>query len=321
VVAKKICKNPDLKSLLTSYIESQKGGSPTDATIFWVSKRPKEIAQNFNQIHNQSISNGLVKRLLNELGYSYRKQSKQLATGIYAQRNAQFEIITTLILTMSLKSPIISIDCKKKERLGNLYRDGKCYTQAPIKVYDHDYDYLSEGKVIPHGIYDLQANKGYISIGGSSETADFVIDNLRWWWTEYGIYLYPDANNILLLCDAGGANSYRHHIFKDRLLALSKELGMSFIVAHYPPYSSKWNPIEHQLFCHVHHAMSGVVFSDYQTVKERIEATSTKRGLNVTVRLNLQLYQTGIKVDKILKENQRVRHHPIIPELSYRIYP
>lgn len=131
----------------------------------------------------------------------------------------------------------------------------------------HDYDYLSEGKVIPHGIYDLQINKGYISIGNSAETADFVIDNLRWRWTEHGMHLYPDATNIYVLCDAGGANSYRHHIFKDRLLKLAQELGMSFIISHYSPYASKWNPIEHRLFCHVHHAMSGVVFSDYQTVK------------------------------------------------------
>ena len=146
--------------------------------------------------------------------------------------------------------------------MGNFYRDGKCYTQAPIKVYDHDYEYLSEGKVIPHGIYDMQANKGYISIGNSTETADFVVDNLLWWWTEHSIHLYPDAKNILLLCDAGGANSYRHHFFKDRLIALCEQTGLSIIVSHYPPYSSKWNPIEHRLFCHVHQAMSGVVFSD-----------------------------------------------------------
>nr|WP_298362922.1 hypothetical protein [Runella sp.] len=99
----------------------------------------------------------------------------------------------------------------------------------------HDYEYLSEGKVIPHGIYDIQANKGYISIGNSAETADFAVDNLLWWWTEHGIHLYPDAKNILLLCDAGGANSYRHPIFKDRLIALCEQIGLSIIVSHYPP--------------------------------------------------------------------------------------
>ena len=114
---------------------------------------------------------------------------------------------------MSLKSPVLSIDCKKKERLGNLYRNGKCFCTKGVKVYDHDYEHLSKGKVIPQGIYDMQANKGYVSIGGSNETSDFIVDNLLWWWWEYGIHQYPDAKNILLLCDAGGANSYRHFVF------------------------------------------------------------------------------------------------------------
>ena len=305
-----------------SYIQGCKAGSPIDSRIFWVSKKPKEITQGFNQAYKQTISNGSVKRLLKELGYGYRKLSNQLATGSYANRNEQFEIITTLMLIMSLESPIISIDCKKKERLGNLYREGKCYSQLPIKVYDHDYDYLSEGKVIPHGIYDLQANTGYISIGNSSETADFVIDNLRWWWTEYGIHHYPDASNLLLLCHAGGGNSYRHYIFKARLLALSTELGIAIIVAHYPPYASKWNPIEHRLFSHMHQAMNGVVFSSYQIVKERMEATSTKTGLTVIVRLNLKKYQKAIKVDKsMITTSNRIQRHLRISDLNYRIIP
>lgn len=304
---------------MIAFIERFKAGSPTEPSVFWVSKKPKELAKLFNQEYEDSISHGSFKRLLIEVGYGYRKQSKQLATGTYCRRNEQFAIITQLI--MSTKSPIISIDCKKKERLGNLYREGRCYCKAPIKVYDHDYDYLSDGKVIPHGIYDLQANKGYISIGNSAETADFVMDNLRWWWTEHGMHLYPDASNIYLLCDAGGANSYRHHIFKDRLLGLAQELGLSLVISHYPPYASKWNPIEHRLFCHVHQAMSGVVFSDYQTVKERIEATSTKTGLTVVVRLNLRDYQKGIKVDKAIKQDKRIQYHPKIPDLNYRINP
>lgn len=179
--AKKICQTPDIKALLIAYIESQKAGSPTDETVFWISQKPKEIARGFAQTHQQVVSHGSVKRLLVELNYRFRKQAKQLPTGLYANRARQFNILTTLILTMNLKSPVISIDCKKKERLGNLYRDGKCYTQAPLKVYDHDYAHLSEGKVIPHGIYDLQANEGYISLGDSAETADFVTDNVLWW--------------------------------------------------------------------------------------------------------------------------------------------
>jgi hypothetical protein len=275
----------------------------------------------FCEEHGIAVSHGLVKRLLKEMGYGYRKQSKELATGSYARRNEEFKIICTLVLIMSIQTPILSIDCKKKERLGNLYREGKCYCTQALKVYDHDYEYLSEGKVIPHGIYDLQRNKGYVSIGGSSETAAFVVDNLLWWWFEHGINHYPDAKNILLLCDAGGANSYRHHVFKKELMRFAEQTGLSLIVCHYPPYCSKWNPIEHRLFCHVHKAMSGVVFSDYQTVKTLIGQTATNTGLSVVVRLNLKNYETGIKVDKTSLNKNKILYHPQIPELNYRILP
>jgi len=307
--------------LLTAFIEKYKAGSPTDPEVFWISLKPFAIAKLFYEKHQIKVTNGLVKRLVKELGYGYRKPSKQLATGYYPQRNKQFEIICSLVLLISLDSPIISIDCKKKERLGNLYREGKCFCTKAIKVYDHDYEHLSNAKVIPHGIYDLLANIGYISIGNSSETADFVIDNLFWWWENHGIDQYPDAKNILLFCDAGGANSYRHIIFKHRLLAFAKETGLSIIVCHYPPYCSKWNPIEHRLFSHVHRAMGGVVFSDYQTVKNAIEQTSTDTGLRVVVRLNLKYYEKGIKVDKTQLDKKRIRYHPDIPELNYTVDP
>lgn len=312
---------PEIRELLRALIESIKAGSPTDSNVYWISLKPYSIVKLFEQQHHIKISNGLVKRMLKELGYGYRKQTKQLALGSYAHRNEQFKIICSLVLVMSLESPVLSIDCKKKERLGNLYRNGHCFCTKAVKVYDHDYEYLSEGKVVPHGIYDLQANKGYVSIGGSSETADFIVDNLLWWWWEYGIHQYPDAKNILLLCDAGGANSYRHYIFKHRLMEFANQTGLSVIVCHYPPYCSKWNPIEHRLFSQVHKAMEGVVFSDYQTVQKLIEQTSTKTGLTVVVRLNLKEYQIGIKVDKADINEKRILHHPVIPELNYRIYP
>lgn len=318
---KKTTANPDINLLLTSFIELHKAGSPTQDNVYWISLRPCQLARLFYEKHQIKVSHGLVKRLLKEMGYGYRKQSKQLATGSYARRDEQFNIICTLVLIMSLQSPVLSIDCKKKERLGNLYRDGRCYCTHSVKVYDHDYEHLSEGKVIPHGIYDLQANKGYVSIGSSSETADFVTDNLLWWWLEYGIHQYPDAKNILLLCDAGGANSYRHFIFKHRLMRFARETGLSVIVCHYPPYCSKWNPIEHRLFSQVHKAMQGVVFDSYTTVQKLIEQTSTKNGLTVVCRLNLKTYEKGIKIDKNEIDQNRILYHPTIQELNYRILP
>lgn len=158
-----------------------------------------------------------------------------------------------------------------------------------------------------------------MTIGNSHETADFIADNLRWWWDNYGIHHYPDARNILILCDAGGANSYRHHAFKKAMLLLAKELGLHFIICHYPPYASKWNPIEHRLFAHVHRAMQGVVFTDYNIVKELIEKTKTKNALKVFVRLNLKDYPIGIKTDKSEVDFRRIQFNDNLSKLSYRI--
>lgn len=257
--------------------------------------------------------------MLKSKGFKYRKLSKNLPTGKFNQRDEQFKIIFHLLTIMSLDSPIISIDSKKKERLGNLYRDGKTYATGEIEVFDHDYHHLGEGVLIPHGIFDIQKNEGYMTIGSSHETATFITDNILWWWDNYGIHNYPNAQNILILCDAGGGNSYRHYAFKKAILQLAKETGINFIICHYPPYASKWNPIEHRLFAHVHRAMQGVVFTDYDIVKELIEKTNTKNGLKVFVRLNLKDYPIGIKTDKSEIDFSRIQFNDKIPKLSYRI--
>lgn len=316
---KKIVHYPDSQAQLHALINQYKAGSPTQPDLYWIHLTPKELGALYFAQYGVQFSNGFIKRELLALGYKYRKIRKSLATGVYENRDAQFQIIFNLVLLMSIKSPILSIDCKKKELLGTLYRDGKSYSQGDKEAYDHDYTHLGEGKVIPHGIYDVQKNIGFITIGSSSETATFIVDNLRWWWTEFGINDYPDARNLLLLCDAGGGNSYRHHAFKKELQAFAKEIGVDIIVAHYPPYASKWNPIEHRLFCHVHQAMSGQMFTSYEFVKTLIEKTTTQQGLKVVVRIHIKDYQTGIKTLKEEVDEKRIQWHPNIPKLSYRI--
>jgi Rhodopirellula transposase DDE domain len=300
-------------------IDQHKAGSPTNPDCYWIHLKPREIATVYWEQYGFHLSNRFIKRELRDLGYKYRKIRKTLATGVYEQRDAQFQILFNLVLIMSLKSPVLSIDCKKKERLGTLYREGKSYSQTPQEAYDHDYAALGTGKVIPHGIYDLQKNRGYITIGNSSETALFIVDNLRWWWDEFGMHDYPDAQNLLLLCDAGGGNSYRHHAFKKELQTFAREIGVDIIVAHYPPYASKWNPIEHRLFCHVHQAMSGQMFLSYEFIQTLIEKTSTVQGLKVAVRIHLKEYQTGLKTTKEEVDENRIQRHATIPLLNYRI--
>jgi hypothetical protein len=316
---KKTVRNPDLRAQLHALIDQHKAGSPTNPDLYWIHLKPRELAMLYWEQYAVVLSHGFIKRELRSLGYKYRKIRKTLATGSYANRDAQFQIIFELVFILSLQSPILSIDCKKKELLGTLYRDGKSYSQAAPEAYDHDYTHLGNGKVIPHGIFDLQKNIGFMTIGNSSETAAFIVDNLRWWWFHFGIYDYPNARNLLLLCDAGGGNSYRHHAFKKELQAFAREIGLSILVAHYPPYASKWNPIEHRLFCHVHQAMSGQMFTSYEFVQTLIEKTTTKQGLKVVVRIHLKEYPTGIKTPKSDIDENRIQRHPTIPELSYRI--
>ena len=309
----------DHEAQLKALLEQNRAGSPTDSTIYWIHFTHRQLARLYEQTYGSPIGLFLIRRTLRDLGYKYRKARKTLSTGQFADRNLQFEIIFELILLVSLNCPIISIDCKKKEVLGNLYRDGQLLCTGERHVYDHDYPNLAEGKVIPHGIYDLLLNKGYISIGASAETAHFICDNLLWWWTQYGIHHYPDAKRIVILCDAGGGNSYRHHAFKKYLQQLAREIGIEIMVCHYPPYCSKWNPIEHRLFCHVHRAMQGTILTSYEVVQKVIQKTSTSTGLSVVVRLNLKHYPTKIKTTENEVDSDRIMFHQKIPKLNYRI--
>ena len=166
-------------------------------------------------------------------------------------REEQFKNITReKEAYMKSNNPVISMDTKKKELIGgNLHRSGSVYGTQAIEVSDHDYPYLADVKISPHGIYDIKQNKAYVNIGVSSETAEFICDSLENWWLNHGKCDYPKSDEILIFCDAGGANSYRHHIFKIELQNLANRINMNLKLVHYPPYTSKWNPIEHTTVC------------------------------------------------------------------------
>jgi Rhodopirellula transposase DDE domain len=322
-VEKKELSEPDLVNRLLSLIGSHTAGSAVDPAIKWTHLKPREIAVLYQTTYRGRISNGTVKRILKAEGYRKRRPSKQLSTGKSPFRAEQFKVLIFLTGLFALMdhNPTLSMDTKKKERLGRLDRGGTLWCQTAPKVFDHDYPYLAEGKIIPHGIFDIRQNKGFVSIGNSHETAAFVVDNLRWWWYEYGIHHYPNANFILLLCDSGGANGYRHHAFKKELLDLANEIQIKIVVCHYPPYCSKWNPIEHRLFSQIHHAINGQLFINYQQVKELFEKTTTQTGLTIVVRLNLGEYDIGLKIQKKCLPSDRILKHPLLPQFNYTLVP
>ncbi|MEG4029952.1 MULTISPECIES: ISAzo13 family transposase [unclassified Microcoleus] len=213
------------------------------------------------------------------------------------------------------------MDTKKNEFIGNLYRAGSLYTTEAITTFDHDFWSLAEGKVVPHGIYDLQHNRGYLNLGISKDTSEFACESIKLWWVNYGTLIYPQADSILINCDGGGSNNSNHHIFKSDLQKLVDELGIEIIIAHYPPYTSKYNPIEHHLFPLVTRPCQGVIFTSLELVKNLMAKTYTKTGLSVVVNVSDKIHETGQKVAKGFKEKMKIIFDEYLPKWNYRAVP
>ena len=298
-------------------------GNPMDETIRWTNLSVKEIVTALRKDHGIGVSKWVVRKLLKKHNYRRRKaQRKCMTKKDIPHRNEQFEYIARLKAKYEAAgNPVISLDTKKKERLGNLYRDGHLYTLEELRTYDHDFVSLAEGVIIPHSLYDYCLNIGYIQIGTSHDTSEFACDSFRHWWYTYGQKLYPNATSILVLCDGGGSNSSRYYIFKQDLQKLADEIGVEIRIAHYPPYCSKYNPIEHRLFPHVTRACQGVIFTSVALVKELIEKTRTETGLKAFVHIIDKVYQLKRKVAEGFKENMRIVFDDFLPKWNYRAVP
>lgn len=297
-------------------------GNPMDEKIRWTYLTHNEIRGRLSTQFSIHVSVTVVKKLLVKHSFKCRKAEKKLTLKTVAGRDEQFKHIAELKSQyQQVGNPIISMDTKKKEMLGNFYRDGKLYATESIKVNDHDFKSFAEGVVIPHGIYDIRLNKAVINLGTSRDTSEFACDSLRLWWHQHGKYDYSNATSILLLCDGGGSNGCRHYLFKQDLQKLVDEIGVEIRVAHYPAYCSKYNPIEHRLFPHVTRACQGVVFSCVERVKKLIERTKTAQGLQVFVNLTTTVYQTGRKVCENFKKNMPLLFDSILPKWNYRAVP
>ena len=186
---------------------------------------------------------------------------------------------------------------------------------------DHDFPSDGEGTIIPHGIYDVKQNKAYITLGTSKDTSEFNCECIRLWWQNEGSSAYPNATSILMLADSGGSNSSRHNIFKEDLQKLSDEIMMPIRVAHYPPYTSKYNPIEHRVFCHITRACEGVVFSSVELVQELMNTAHTKKGLEVHTTILDKVYATGRKASEEFKKNMSVIYSSVLGAWNYVVAP
>ena len=310
----------DEKFLLV--LHNHTAGDPMDEKVRWTNLTHGEIVKALREDHGIRVSKWVVRQLLKKHNYRRRKAQTRRTMKQVAHRNAQFEKIARLIAEyQAAGNPVVSMDTKKKEYLGNFYRDGHLYTLQELQTYDHDFSSFAEGIIIPHSLYDVRLNIGYIQIGTSHDTSEFACDSFRHWWFTYGKQLYPKATSILVPCDGGGSNSSRHYIFKQDLQALANEIGIEIRIAHYPPYCSKWNPIEHRLFPHVTRACQGVIFTSIELVKELMEKTHTQTGLKTFVHIIDRAYQTGRKVAVDFKEHIRIVFDDFLPRWNYRAVP
>jgi hypothetical protein len=237
-------------------------------------------------------------------------------------RDAQFKYIATCRDKFERKGlPILSIDTKNKELLGDYGRQGQAYATGMRTTSDHDFAKKTDIKMVPHGIYDVTKNVGYMTLGTNYDTSEFVCDNIERCWTESLQYEYPDADTMLVLCDGGGSNAAAHYIVKMDLIKLSKKLNINILVAHYPPYCSKWNPIEHRLFAQISRKWDGLSLYNLNFVKELTDTTTTKTGLKVVTAINEKVYQTKREVPQEFKDNikDKVLFHEDLPKWNYLI--
>jgi hypothetical protein len=311
----------DEKFLLV--LHEHTAGDPMDAKVRWTDLTPGEIMGALREDHGIRVSQWVVRQLLKKHDYRRRKaQKKCTMKQAIPHRNEQFENIARLTAEyQAAGNPILSMDTKKKEYLGNFYREGHLYTLEPVLTNDHDFSSGAAGIIIPHSLYDEQLQIGYIQLGTSHDTSEFACDSLRHWWSTYGRYRYPHATSILIKCDGGGSNDARHFLFKQDLQALADEIGVEIRIAHYPPYCSKYNPIEHRLFPHVTRACQGVVFTSLELVKELMEKTHTETGLKAIVHIIDKVYETGRKVAEDFKETIRIVFDEVLPKWNYRAVP
>src|SRR3989454_4643390 len=314
-------KHPDVIEQVQNALKDRTAGDPRRQDVRWTDATPQEIS---DRLPAPAVGVGprIVRRILDRLGFARRQIAKVLPGGGSPHRREQFCHLAALMQAfLEAGNPVLSIDTKKKEYLGTVYRDGKVYCREALKAFDPDFPSLASGVIIPHGIYDLARNQGWIHLGLSRDTTQFACDSLRLFWHHDGQRLYPNASAILLLCDGGGSNSCHKHLFKEDLQAVATDLGIPIRVAHYPAYCSKFNPIERRLFSHVTRACQGVLFDSLHTVKELIQKTKTQQGLTVTVRVLDTLYEGGRTVSDAFKKHMPIVFEKLLPKWNYWAVP
>jgi len=307
-------------------MKHETAGDPVSG-LKWTRKTTEKIADEL-EVLDIKVSPNTVGRLLKEMDFSLRVNHKKIESGIKNppdpdDRDQQFELIRELQERFAKEgNPTISVDTKKKELIGNFKNGGCSWERNPVLVKDHDFPSDALGKAIPYGIYDIQDNTGSIFLGITRDTPAFAVDSIETWWKTEGRKRYPNANKLLILADSGGSNSARSRVWKYRIQEkLCDQYDLLVSVSHYPPGSSKWNPIEHRLFSEISKNWAGRPLDSFETALKYIRTTKTSSGLKVKASFVRKKYEKGEKVSDKQMKQLSIERHETLPDWNYTLIP
>jgi hypothetical protein len=315
---------PELITELKKILESSTRGDPVKA-LLWTCKSTNNIAKELKK-KGYTVSDRTISRLLYDLGYTLQSNLKTIEGKQHPNRDSQFEYINEKIKEFqSQGDPVVSVDTKKKELVGNYKNSGQEWhikgQPFKVNVYDFDGDKERQLKAIPYGIYDITWNNAWVNVGIDHDTAEFAVESLRKWWMKMGSLTYPDAKRLLITADGGGSNPTRGRLWKAELQKLSNELKMEITVCHLPPGTSKWNKIEHRLFCHITKNWRAAPLTSYEIIVNLIGNTTTKNGLKVRSEIDIKKYEKGKQVSNADMRALKIKFHEKNEKWNYTIVP
>jgi transposase len=315
-------KQPGLLSALDELVHPSTRGNPMSLAR-WTSKSTYVLADELVR-QGYSVSAELVRRLLHQLGYSLQAPSKQKEGTQSPDRDAQFTYLDeTARAFIKDAQPVISVDTKKKELVGEFSNGGTEWhpTGEPTRTKTHDFIDKDLGRAVPYGVYDIGNDEGWVSVGDTGDTASFAVEAIRRWWYSMGQARFPDAARLLITADAGGSNGHRVKLWKVELAQLAEETGLEITVCHYPPGTSKWNKIEHRMFSFISMNWRGRPLVSYRTIIELISATTTKSGLTIKAERDWNNYETGVQVTKAELAALPLLRHEFHGDWNYTLMP
>ena len=313
-------KNPEIKKEIEYILEENTAGDPM-SRLKWTNKSTYTIA---NELRNKNkyISEDSVGRIIKQLGYSLQANIKSKESGSSEERDSQFKYINKQVNLFEERNiPVISVDAKKKELVGNFKNSGRRWMKKGraeiVNVYD--FWFLAEGKAIPYGIYDINMNNGFVNVGIDHNTSEFAVESIRQWWNNIGKKNYQDAKELLICADGGGSNASRSRLWKFYLQKFANKTGIKITVCHYPPGTSKWNKIEHKMFSFISMNWKGKPLRSYEMIINLIEGTKTKKGLKIKAKIDKKIYELGKKILKEEFNKVNIEEHQINPKWNYTL--